>query len=65
MNTKNRKYKGTMILQLKGNKYLGVAIETGKTFVNFDFREMIKIHRADTCARKMVENLRLNILAFR
>lgn len=54
-----------MILQLKANKYLGVAIETGKTFVNFDFRGMIKTHRADTCARKIVENVRLNILAFR
>jgi len=54
-----------MILQLKAKKCLCVAIETGKTIVNFDFREMIKTHSADTCARKMVENLRLNILAFR
>lgn len=65
MNEKISKYKDTMILQLKANKYLCVAIETGKTIVNFDFREMIKTHSADTCARKMVGNLRLNILAFR
>ena len=37
-----------MILQLKANKYLCVAIETGKTIVNFDFRETIKTHSSDT-----------------
>lgn len=50
-----------MILKPKGNKYLGVVIETGKACANFDFREMIKTHRADTCTRKIIENLRLNI----
>jgi len=65
LNKKISKYKDTMILQLKAKKCLCVAIETGKTIVNFDFREMIKTHSADTCARKMVENLRLNILGFR